>query len=403
MLTGSHLKIAYVHPQFPEGMAAFSVSDMLALKRLGHRVEVYSLRNPQSDWEHTLQKVGLEDVHVTHTTAGTLARAFLFKLRHPIMAAHMLRLIVRRCHGDREHLFKALAALPRTFEIYAQLEANPPDVVHAFWGHYPSLLIYMVKRFLPRVPATLFLGAYDLRAKFPISADTARIADAVFTHAEINRTEVEALGAPPEKLHVIRRGLDLSAIKRDPNQTRRTRHIVTVSRLTELKRVDLLIRTFALVKKRWPDATLTIVGDGPRRASLDALVAELGLTDVTFTGAQMRADVLPYIAEAPFFLFMSPKERLPNVLKEAMALGCVCVTAYSDGLEELIPSPEYGFILPEPPVEEGARILGELFSGNIDAEPIRARGREQVEALFDVDKAMTRYSEVWSTPRTFPR
>ena len=402
-MTNRPHRIAYVHPQFPESMVSFSVSDMLALTRAGHRVEVHSLRTARPRWKETLEKVGLADVEVSHTTPGTFFAALAFACSHPRIGLFMLRLIGRRCRGQRSHLWKALAALPRTFEIYQHLAKDPPDVIHAFWGHYPSLLIYMVKAYLPALPATLFLGAYDLRSKFPISADAGRLADAVFTHAEVNRAEIEALGVHAEKLHVIRRGLDLRAFGPSIEGKKREQHIVTVSRLTEIKRVDLLLRTFAIVKQDWPKATLTVVGDGPCRDALHSLAKELGLSDVTFTGALLRADVLPYIAEAPVFLFMSPKERLPNVLKEAMALGCICVTSYSDGLEELIPSAGYGFILGQNPEEkdpllEGAKIIGDIFSGRIDTELIRTRGRAQIEEHFDVDKAMARYVKIWKSP-----
>ncbi len=100
--------------------------------------------------------------------------------------------------------------------------------------------------------------------------------------------------------------------------------ILNAGRLHEQKGQDLLIRAFALVADRYPGWTLRIVGEGPMRARLEAMVADLRLSDrVIFAGAV--ADMAAAYDGADLFAFPSRYEGFPNALAEAMAHGLPAV------------------------------------------------------------------------------
>lgn len=102
------------------------------------------------------------------------------------------------------------------------------------------------------------------------------------------------------------------------------------------KRVDRLLRIWAMVSVEHPDWTLKIVGDGPERASLEDMAVRLGITDtVKFCG--YTADPLPYYAEASILCLTSEFEGWPLVLVEAQAAGVWPVAfGCSAGIRELI-------------------------------------------------------------------
>lgn len=96
------------------------------------------------------------------------------------------------------------------------------------------------------------------------------------------------------------------------------RTILAAGRLAAQKRMDLAVRAFARLDRA--DARLVVLGEGPDRAALEALAAELGVADrVAFPG--FTADVTGYYAAADLFVLPSRYEGLPAVVLEAMAVG----------------------------------------------------------------------------------
>jgi glycosyltransferase involved in cell wall biosynthesis len=90
---------------------------------------------------------------------------------------------------------------------------------------------------------------------------------------------------------------------------------VVCARLVRSKRVDLAIREAARHR-----AALTIIGDGPLRAELEALASGFE-PRARFTGQLPRGDALALIAEAHKLVHLSESEGAPTVIREARALG----------------------------------------------------------------------------------
>lgn len=97
------------------------------------------------------------------------------------------------------------------------------------------------------------------------------------------------------------------------------RHVIAVGRFSAQKRLDLLVRAFALVDD--PKAHLTLLGEGPDRPMLQALVDALGLRDrVDMPG--FVPDVAAWYRRAHVMVLPSVYEGLPAVVLEALASDC---------------------------------------------------------------------------------
>jgi glycosyltransferase involved in cell wall biosynthesis len=93
-------------------------------------------------------------------------------------------------------------------------------------------------------------------------------------------------------------------------------------------------------------ARLIILGDGPLRAELQALIDELGLSDVVSLLGYVE-NPLKYFARADVFVLSSHVEGLPNVLVEAMLCGCTPVsTDCPTGPCEVLQGGKYGYLVP---------------------------------------------------------
>jgi glycosyltransferase involved in cell wall biosynthesis len=149
-------------------------------------------------------------------------------------------------------------------------------------------------------------------------------------------------GVRPGRIHVVPNGIDPAEFRFDPElrwQTRTrlgipasARVVGGLGRLAPTKRFDLLIRAMTGV----PGATLLLVGDGPARADLEALVGDLRLGDrVIFAGGTDHArDMLCAmdVLAAP-----SEQETFGMAVLEALAAGLPALYTTCPPLEELGP------------------------------------------------------------------
>ncbi|WP_165323733.1 glycosyltransferase [Rhizorhabdus phycosphaerae] len=120
--------------------------------------------------------------------------------------------------------------------------------------------------------------------------------------------------------------------------------ILCAGRLVTQKNVQLAIRAVAQVDRSL-QAELLILGEGPLRAPLEALAADLGIGDQVRFGGYVR-DLKPALRRAKLFLLTSLYEGYPAVVVEALVAGVpVISTACSPAIQEIIQCPQDGAIV----------------------------------------------------------
>jgi glycosyltransferase involved in cell wall biosynthesis len=248
----------------------------------------------------------------------------------------------------------------------------------------------------------LFLGAYDLTQNYGGSAWVARRADVVSTHAKWNFRAIEALGVPRERIHLAYRGIDSASFKGEVTD-KTPRRVVSVGRLEDMKGMDDVLRVFQKVHATWPETTLHILGDGSERAKLGRLSHVLDIDSaVKFFGHLPHAEVVREVENAEVFLFMSwdYRERLPNVVKEAMASRCACVVARTFGIEELVQDGVSGFVVPPRDIDMAAARIDAVFRGHVDTASVTAAAAKQIARFFTVSRSMRSYLDRWQDAMT---
>ncbi|WP_146211023.1 glycosyltransferase [Quadrisphaera granulorum] len=203
---------------------------------------------------------------------------------------------------------------------------------------------------------------------------------------------VLANGLPRWKLHVVRNGVDLAAVRAagaaQPVADAPAAAladlpvVVATGRLAPQKGYDLLLQAHATAVRSVPHR-LRILNDGPDRQALEAQAARLGVSGtVEFAGAIDAP--LPEVARADLFCLPSRHEGLPLALIEAVALGVPCLaTDSSAGVREVLDSGRTGELVP---VEDVPALTEALLRHLRDPAPLRAKasaGLEHVEQ-FDV-------------------
>ena len=408
------MNVSYVSMAFPTSEETFACSDVRALRALGVRLSVYAIRgaritglNEPTDLfrfrarrratEQLLAERGLGDLPLSRNTPAAMLRGILFAATHTGILRELLSWVWRCNQRSLRHLVKSVALIPRTLDIFRSIHRERPDVVHLFWGHYPAMVGYLVRRHLPDIVLSMFLGAYDLERQYPGSAALARSADVVWTHCKHNLSRVAELGVPRSRLRMVYRGIDVGLFS-DGGGEKIPQRIVTAGRLVPEKAMHDVFAMFAKVLRRWPKASLVVLGDGPERKHLASQAQTLGVSAaVTFRGHVPSLDVRDSMASAEVFVLLSRSvsERLPNVAKEAMASRCACIISESPGIEELVEHGVSGFVVPQGDIDAAAEYVDQLFRDRARRSAVASVGRARVLAQFDLNRSIQAYRDHW--------
>jgi glycosyltransferase involved in cell wall biosynthesis len=121
--------------------------------------------------------------------------------------------------------------------------------------------------------------------------------------------------------------------------------VVTVCRLTPIKRLDVVLKALSVVVQHRPDSRSVIVGDGPELVSLKRLAKRLGLSQqVEFAGRQEEVERFHRMSRV--FVLASDDEGLSIALAEAMGSGLPAVVSHVGELGELVRDGRNGMLVP---------------------------------------------------------
>lgn len=162
--------------------------------------------------------------------------------------------------------------------------------------------------------------------------------------------------------------------------------VVTVAHLVERKRHALVLRALARLPRELEWA-YEVIGDGPCRAPLEALAAELGIAGrVRFHGQLDHADALAALAGCDLFAMPGVEEPFGVAFVEAMAAGLPAIGTAGEGGPEDIAAAGPGLELvprdPDAAVEALAGLLGTLLPDRAELARRGAAARATVERNF---------------------
>lgn len=172
----------------------------------------------------------------------------------------------------------------------------------------------------------------------------------------------------------------------------REKRIVTMCRLVPQKNVSMLIEAFGIISKDC-DYNLEIYGTGELQDNLENKIKEMGLTNrVRLMGYTPKA--IEIMAKSEIFVLPSDYEGMPNVLIEAMCVGCACIAtdAPAYGARELIDNGENGILVKVGDTKGLASALNKLISD----DKLRHNFHEKAKDIYkhvESDKILHRWLE----------
>lgn len=229
----------------------------------------------------------------------------------------------------------------------------------------------------------------------------ARGSDALIAcSAEDRRRMIEIEGIAPRDVVLVPNGIAARApnpsrdVRRELGIARGTPVVGSVGMLRAEKRFDILVWAAAELVARRPEACVLIAGEGPERARLEALVAELGLShSVRLLGA--RDDVPDVLAAVDVAVTCSDFEGAPLSVLEYMEAALPVVATRVGGLPHLIQDGVHGLLVPRRDPSALAEALDALVGDPARGRAMGAAGRARRRTEFDLDVMVARVEELY--------
>ena len=227
----------------------------------------------------------------------------------------------------------------------------------------------------------------------------------VLVRSESLRRAVVDLGCEEKKIEVQRTGIPLYEFPfRERNFTAAATEwrFVQACRLIDKKGLPVTLRAFASFLRQYPNATLTIAGEGPLLSQLQNLARELKIDDhVSFTGFISQEQLRDIYCASHIFLHPSQtgadgnQEGVPNSMLEAMASGLPVFATQHGGIPEAIENGVSGVLVPERSADELARALLNAVQEPGFLSRVARAGAEVVRERFDLGAQAQRLEDLY--------
>ena len=126
------------------------------------------------------------------------------------------------------------------------------------------------------------------------------------------------------------------------------RPIFLTTRLLELLyNVGCVLRAFALIQQRYPDARLVVAGEGWMRSELEQLARTLALANTEFIG-RVPFEQMPALYDAAdVYLTATNLDNMPGSIIECFASGLPVVTTDAGGVPYIVTHEKNGLLVPK--------------------------------------------------------
>ena len=276
------------------------------------------------------------------------------------------------------------------------LKKNKTDLIFAEFGHVGAKA-YPIAKALQIPLISTWLG-YEISNKEVLKKNRdlyrSMLSDASTKHIVVSKTMIPKLlelGAKEET--VFYSPLPPDEIFADCTPDFAANHLLAVGRFVEKKAPQNLVLAMKKVVEKFPDAVLTIVGEGPLLNQCQEMVKEFSLEqNVHFAGVKNLEEIKTLMNASSVFVQHSvtapsgDSEGTPVVILEASFAGLPVVSTLHSGIPDVILNGETGFLVKENDVQDFAEKIITLLSDKALAKSMGENGRSFVRDNFSLEK-----------------
>lgn len=387
------LKIAYLINQYPATSHSFIRREIAALEADNLQVFRFSIRHCHDQIVDEADKLELAKTQFILGVGMVklLLNLIFIAITRPLRFLSALRLALKMGWGKDKGVLVHLAYLAEACvlfrwvskleiaHLHAHFAFNPTTVgllCHALGGPTYSFTVHGPEEIDRAI--ILSLEEKIKRASFVIAISS-------FCKSQLYRWCDRQYWS---KIQIVRCGLDQPFFTHQITPIPSNSQLVCVGRLSEQKGHLILIEAAHQLAKEGRQFKLVLVGDGPLRPQIEALIANFNLQNhVQIVGWANNTEVWQHIVSSRAMVLASFAEGLPVVMMEALALGRPVIGTYIAGISELIEDKVSGWLVPPGSVE--ALTLAMRTALELPTEELEQMGKigaERVAVQHDIAK-----------------
>ncbi|MCC7534191.1 MAG: N-acetyl-alpha-D-glucosaminyl L-malate synthase BshA [Bacteroidia bacterium] len=235
----------------------------------------------------------------------------------------------------------------------------------------------------------------------PVITYAMNMSDALTSVSESLKNDTYKLFNVTKDIKVIPNFIDFDRFSKKSREhfrkaitTNNEKLLVHTSNFRKVKRVDDVVKTFALLEKQLP-AKLLLVGDGPERQHIEILCREMGLWDkVIFLGKQDQVEEILSVCD--LFLLPSGTESFGLAALEAMACEVPVISSNAGGIPELNIEGVTGYLCDVGDVTAMAEKAFKILSDNTTLKQFKANAKARA-LEFHISKILPQYESVYES------
>jgi colanic acid/amylovoran biosynthesis glycosyltransferase len=407
------MKIAFIVTYFPKISETFVLNQIIELINKGHQLQIYSdFKGYEPDCHIEIKQYNLIEQtyyllqNMPLNKILRLVKGFFYLTKeinsHSIILLRSLNFIEFHKYALNFKLLYSLIAL-------RQAQNHNFDIVHAQFGTsgIKTMMLrkygYFKGKFIVSfrgsdISKNLEKKKYDYNKLF-------NEVDLLLPVSEYFKQKLINLGCDKSKIKVHRSGINCKKF----SYTLRTPpadglfELVSVGRLIEKKGFEYGLKALKIMLERNYKINYKIIGDGPLMDYLKNLSTQLEIHhNVVFYGRKNHNDIWKMLNKSHILIAPSvtakngDQEGIPNVLKEAMAMGIPVISTYHSGIPELIEDGVSGFLVEERNENILAKKIELLINNPELWESMGETGRQIVEKDYNNETQNDKLVEIYS-------
>jgi len=398
------MRIAFFVDAFPVLSETFILNQITGLVDRGHEVDIYARGRGAQNIVHpevAKYRLGERVFYLSDIPKSVVGRIrFLFKtlVRNNVFTTPS-------CWMQIQYIFmspRVPGVLPKLAQLEVMLrqaQSKPYEIIHSQYGTLGRGLISLKETgLLPGKHITSFRG-HDITQH----ANSERgFYDELFAKGDLFlpvsnslKQRLVSRGCDEEKIRILHSGINCERFICQEKKLEKDEpvNILTIARLVEMKGVKYGIQAVARLVRSGKSIHYKIAGDGVLRGELENLIMELGMDrSIQLLGWKDHDNIARLMEHA--HILMTPsitaangeQEGIPNVVKEAMAMGIPVCSTFHSGIPELLENGVSGYLAPERDADLLAECLAKLIDYSEGWPEMGRSGRKKVEEEFEMNK-----------------
>lgn len=235
---------------------------------------------------------------------------------------------------------------------------------HTF--HCEGYTAYLLKKKYPNIKTTITFHGSDLEAAMKSKVEKKRIIkaskyiDSFICVSDKLTNRIKSINI--KNVKTVYNGINMFKL----HNYQKEKTLISCGSLVESKNFCMLIDSFNIFHKKYPDYKLKIIGSGYLKETIIKKINKYDLKDyVILLGQLSNEEVFKEYEKASIFLLISKPEGFGIVYPEAMYCGCITIGTKDEGIDGFIKNNKNGFLINQN-VNEIVKILEYIINNNCD-------------------------------------